>query len=497
MRRREFVASSALATSLSMSGCIGALGTDGGGGNDSNDNGNATEDVPADAYTLSVGVENPRYVVTTRSTYSNELNDAERVEGFEGGVRERVREAVDKGRATVEEPDDGLLEAVRDVHYVRDGDAVYAVDYSLPVYVLSGEEVDADEADEDRAVSMMDDAIRMLDVDNEQVVRAANTVVDRREGYTGEDYETTSLTPAFEEFVEGYDYISYPTRDDPTETAGYVEISLSEEDPDDYYLSAERLSHEEAFGVDEVRELGELSEDVADVVRRAVEDGYRGDTLPDGFDDATGDAYFLIDDEVHRPESREPEYDTAPVEVRAEVVEAVFDEVNDPVDEETLEGYRDEYEDAVRSDDDEAAESVTEELRDEYIPDGGATFTLSLANTSNAPIEVFSGAPAPFGVLTAENVDAEADEGRGRLVWSDVYAESQHVSFTPRGFGVNAIGLTTQIGAGDAETETYHVAFPPGEYRVEESVDVSRPDGEDDGETYPFTVVIEADETEA
>lgn len=502
MRRRKFiVVSSAFAASAS--GCLGALGEPDDGGDEGEGNGTADGEVEpndasgeeGDTYTLSVGVEHPNYVVTTRSTFSNEMNDAERVGEFDESARRYVREAVEEGRADIDEPEDALLEAIEGVRHVRDGDDVYALDHSLPEYVVTGTVADVsdDEVDEDRVVHVTDDIVRALGPDNRQIVMMRTSVVGggRGELETGE-YRTTSLSEELEGFLDETDYIAVSTSENPTVTDEYVELELSREDPEDYYVEAERPSHEELFDVEEVRYLDELPDDIAEVVRTAVEGEYRGDTLPDGFEDSVGDAHFLVDDEAHRPELLEPDYDAAPVEVRAEVVDAGFDETHEPVDEETFESYREEFEDAYDSDDEEAIESLTEELWDEYRPDDGAVFELTLANTSEETVHVFSGAPAPFGVLTAEKVGDEADERRGRLVWSETYVENGHVNVGPHGLAVNSIGINTDIDAGDAETETYEVGFPSGEYRVEESVDVSRQQHAD-GETYPYTLVIEVD----
>jgi hypothetical protein len=185
----------------------------------------------------------------------------------------------------------------------------------------------------------------------------------------------------------------------------------------------------------------------------------------------------------------------SPIDIGVRLVRAGFSGVHQPVDDATLGDYRDEFEDAVRRDDEQAAERISAEIRDEYSPDDAARFELTLTNTADETVEVFSGAPAPFGVLYAE----EGDSGSRRRLWYNTYADSEYVDFYPRGLLIDDIGLTTEIPPDDPETETYEVAFPPGEYRVDGSVDVSRPDGEGygDGETYPYTVVIEVDETEA
>jgi len=506
MRRRKFIVVSS-AFAVSASGCLGALGEPDDGGDEGEGNGTADDGTgtngadgdegdEADAYTLSIGVEHPNYVVTTRSTFSNEMNDAERVEEFEEPTRGYVREAVEEGRADIDEPEDALLEAVQGVRHVRDGDEVYALDHILPEYVVTGTVADVsdDEVDEDRVVHVTDDIVRALGPDNRQIVMMRTSVVGggRGELETGE-YRTTSLSKELEGFLEETDYIAVSISRNPTVTDEYVELELSREDPDEYYLAAERLTHEELFDVEEVRYLDELPDDITEVVRTAVEGEYRGDSIPDGFEDATGDAHFLVDDEAHRPELLEPDYGDAPVEVAAEITDTGFDETHESVDEETFESYREEFEDAYESDDEEAIEILTEELWDEYRPDEGAVFELTLANTSEETVHVFSGAPAPFGVLHAEDADAGTDARARRLVWTETYVENGHVNVGPHGLAVNSIGLNTEIGAGEEETETYEVGFPPGEYRVEESVSVSR-EQHGDGETYPYTVVVKVQE---
>ena len=184
----------------------------------------------------------------------------------------------------------------------------------------------------------------------------------------------------------------------------------------------------------------------------------------------------------------------APIDIEVRLVRAGFSAVHQTVDAETLGDYRDEFEDALRRDDEQAVERISAEIRDEYSPDDAARFELTLTNTADETVEVFSGAPAPFGVLYAEEGDDDAVSRR--LLWSDAYAESEHVNFYPRGLVPDDIGNTTEMKAGKTLTQAYEVAFPPGEYRVDGSVDASRPDAEGN-ETYPYTVVIEVDETEA
>lgn len=205
--------------------------------------------------------------------------------------------------------------------------------------------------------------------------------------------------------------------------------------------------------------------------------------------DVPPDASYSVSVGVEGADGRD-----APIDIGIRLVRAGFSGVHQPVDAETLDDYRDELEDAHRSDDQQAVERISAEIRDEYSPDDAARFELSLTNTADETVEVFSGAPAPFGVLRAEPVSG--DSGSPRLLWSDMYADSDHVSFYPRGLVLEDIGLTTEIPPGDSETETYDVAFPPGEYRVDGSIDVQRTDAEED-DTHSYTVFVEVTKTEA
>lgn len=504
MRRRKFIAvSSGLA--VSASGCLGALGepSEEENGENSNDggetgtNGGSDEDARSSPFSFSVNVENPAYVVTTRSTFSHEMNRAESVEEFDEPTRGYVREAVEEGRADIDELDDALLEALESVRHVRDGDDVYALDHSLPEYVVTGEVADVtdDEVDEDRVVHVSDDIVRALGPDNRQIVMMRSSVVGGgRDGLETGEYRTTSLTDELAEFLDETDYLGVSTSENPTVTDEYVELELSQDYPDERYVEADLLSHEELFEVDEARYPDELPDDVEEVVRTAVDGEYRGDTLPEGFEEAVGDAYFLIDDEAHRPELLVPDYDDVPVDVRAEVVDAEIREADEAVDEETFEEYRDEFEDAHDADDEDALDDLVEEVWDDYRPDDGARFELTLENTSEESVSVFSGAPAPFGVLYAERTKTDADDDGGRrLVWSETYVEDGHVNVGPYGLMVNDIGLNTEFEPGETETESYEVGYAPGEYRVEETVSVSRGRrgvGDEESWTYPYTVVI-------
>jgi hypothetical protein len=184
----------------------------------------------------------------------------------------------------------------------------------------------------------------------------------------------------------------------------------------------------------------------------------------------------------------------SPIDIGIRLVQAGFSGVHQTVEDATLADYRDEFEDAHRRDDQQAVERISAEIRDEYSPDDAARFELSLTNTADETLEIVTGAPAPFGVLRAEAVGD--DSGSPRLLWSDAYTESDHVSFYRRGLVPDDIGEITEMGAGETLTQAYEVAFPPGEYHVDGSIEVPRPDAEED-DKYSYTVFVEVTETEA
>lgn len=101
--------------------------------------------------------------------------------------------------------------------------------------------------------------------------------------------------------------------------------------------------------------------------------------------------------------------------------------------------------------------------------------TLSLSNDADYEVTVSTGAPPPFGVQYVHPV-GESDEGY--LLWTDAYAESDHVHTEGRDVNaVNSIGLLVQLAPGETTSETYAVPvedLPSGEYVVDLSVGVER-----------------------
>jgi hypothetical protein len=239
---------------------------------------------------------------------------------------------------------------------------------------------------------------------------------------------------------------------------------------------------------EDMRRIGTIPDEIAEVVHTAIDDEYRGDTVPDGLEEYVRDTRYVIGDDVYRVELYEPDYDVVPVDIAVETTDTGFDKVKAAADEENAL-----FESELLNLAEYTFETLTGRVWNEYRPEDAAAFKLSMTNVSDETIEVFGGAPAPFGVLHAETADMEDYERR--LVWSETYVGNEHVSVDAYGLGVDALQTVTEMRADETVTETYRVAFPPGEYRVEETVDVSRSDDED--KMYPYTLVIEVSETEA
>ena len=476
LRRRGFLlasASSCVAGLTAAAGCIG--GTQGA---DSSDPTGVVEREGAAGVTVSL--RQPANVVKTRNKLSDELGSSVPLEETNGSVRPYLRDAVEgNGTRAIEadEIDDELLKAVRDLDHVRYAGGVYEVEHRLPVHVVTGSVVeDEGSVDEDRTVQMSDDVIRVVGEENRQVAHMAMEVIEtdgrRRFVGTGE-YTTPSVGDGLEGFLNRTDYIGVPTGDNPTRSDKYVELEVSHEDPGEpYEIRARRLDDENLFGV-EVTPVEELDDSFERIVRFAAghPEGYRSEELPDGYEDilAPPDAgeeemtYYLVDDEAHAPYLRQPDYGDIPVELGVDVSEGKSEREK---------------------------ESEVVEL------------DLTVTNTSDGKVEVSSGAPPPFGVLSADLVEnPEADEaakefGEKGVLWSVAYDESEHVSVTERGIMVNSIAVITEVEAGGSESTTYEVGdgFERGTHEVRESITVEGKGLLSGGrKSYPYSLVVETE----
>ncbi|WP_049927761.1 hypothetical protein [Halopiger goleimassiliensis] len=425
-----------------------------------------TDDEPS---TFDATLSFPSYVLGMDEQFADEArpNQIVALEDLEAPAADAVEAAIDDGSYETETADDDLLEGLFGLQYVDRNGTVYDVEYTMPEYVVSGHDVAESEVDPDRTISAMDDTIRMLGVDNREIVTAVNTVLESFRGPNGEggasghDYRATVLDEHLESFLEEYDYVAYPDDgEDGREPEGYVELELDHEDPGPpYTVTASRIADEQRYGRPVV-DVGTYPDPAADALRVAADRrSLRTDERPEGIDVALeDDAYVRIDGDVYDPTLETVDHDAVPVSL----------EITD----------------------------VDPEER---------TFTLEVGSDGE-PATLFGGAPKPFGVLGARPVgdgDGDANDGRA-ILWTDSYEESGHVHVGERDdeptIGVNDIGITTLLEPGDPMRETYEVreewGFEAGRYRLEDALSVEWGgdlEGLGDGtasSTYPFVVSL-------
>lgn len=134
---------------------------------------------------------------------------------------------------------------------------------------------------------------------------------------------------------------------------------------------------------------------------------------------------------------------------------------------------------------DVAAEVVQPDMTGDEEP----RLRLALRNDGDREVSVFSGAPAPFGVvrLTAVETDAES------LLWTDAYAQSSHVGTEGRSVTfIEDIGVTTLLAPGERLDRTFTVvdSLPPGAYVLRSDVGIETPGDEGGGGTLPYRVYL-------
>jgi hypothetical protein len=126
-----------------------------------------------------------------------------------------------------------------------------------------------------------------------------------------------------------------------------------------------------------------------------------------------------------------------------------------------------------------------------------AWLELSVTNTGNREVDVFTGPPAslaPFGILWATHVD-----GDGRiLLWSQEYVEDRLIGTRAgRVTGVASAGVRVTLDPGETRLARYAIRRNPGRldsgvYRGHDSFGVSV-DGENSKISYPYELDIRID----
>lgn len=93
--------------------------------------------------------------------------------------------------------------------------------------------------------------------------------------------------------------------------------------------------------------------------------------------------------------------------------------------------------------------------REEITEEDPFTIEFKLANEGTEPLEVFSGAPWPFGVIW---MDRSESDDQSVTLWTDAYEDSSHVFTEGReAVEVEDIGLQETLSPGESVTETYEL----------------------------------------
>ncbi|WP_331236019.1 hypothetical protein [Natronorarus salvus] len=130
---------------------------------------------------------------------------------------------------------------------------------------------------------------------------------------------------------------------------------------------------------------------------------------------------------------------------------------------------------------------LVDDLASDHDP---GVLSLSLENRGERTVEIGSGAPAPFGVLSI-HPEGEPD-GESYLLWTSEYEESDHVRTVGRSVRtVQDIGVITDLDPDDRVEHEYEIdpaGLVEGSYELTGSVGVG--DGESGG-SLPYTVRIQ------
>ncbi|WP_049922049.1 hypothetical protein [Halopiger djelfimassiliensis] len=472
MERRRFLAAAGVATA-GLAGCLSETGDSGNGeadpGNETDNEQSASNETesehPPDGFAAELAF--PSNVVSMQrqlpdEARPNRLTDAAELNET---TLAAIETAIDDGRYETDEPADALLEGLFRLSYVEYEGTVYAVEYEMPEYVVSARDVPASEADSAATISWRNERLRALGVDNGEIIGAVHAVLDPGRdgegGATDTEYRATILEENLAEFLETYSYVVYPgDGDGEPEPNGYVELERDHEDPGPpYTVTVEELDDEDRYGRP-VSDVTSYPDPVAETLRAVVRQGKTHyDELPDGFDAVLDDeSYVRVDGDVYEPQLRTVDHDDVPVSLSLATVD-----------------------DAERS------------------------FTLEVTTDRADGVQLSSGAPAPFGVLSALAIDRSGSGRGGATLWSDAYDESGHVHVTERDgdrmLEINSIGLTTTLEPDEPLAETYAVrpewGFEAGTYRLESTLSVRWGTENERSAAYPFVITLSVPDLES
>lgn len=417
MNRRALLSACALGAGTLLSTTAGCLARDGSPPTD----GGADEPSSAGDRRLEVvSVETPTDAVRLNDLGASPSVDVPTVESLSDRERQVVSAALDGGYET-DAPADWLVSFLSETPYVRREGVYYELAHTLPRYTITATETTADAVDGEIA----DDEAYREAVTHDGVVVSGLLRIARQEGFT-----TVDLWPSLREFLDTYDAVR--SRDE------LFSMSLSvDDDGPPYTVTGRRIAPTDLTD-ESVYDATDAPESVREAVRAAGETRgvYAGD-IPEALLDAVAAHQYVYLDGTFYWAGLENR-GALPVDFEATVTQAAF------------------------------SESSVPKLR------------LALVNRSERDVSVFSGAPAPFGVLRMEAVDGDG----GALLWSDAYRENRHVGTDGKSVTmVQDIGLTTPLPAGERLERTFEVVDDPtsGEYVLRDNVGIEFPDGDEEG----------------
>ncbi len=357
-------------------------------------------------------VQRPTAAVRLNDLGGSPAGEVPTAESLSEHERELVAAAVDGAYRTDGTPD-WLTAFLAGRRVVRRDGQYLRLEHTLPRYTVTASEVDPG-----RYTGRIADSGTYREVvTHDGVVQTGLVRIAADGGYT-----TVDPWPALLSFLEEYEAVWY--------RGAVYALSLSVDDPGPpYTVTAERVSPT-ALADRPVFDATDAPERVREAVRAAGEtDGvYASETLPGSLLDAVAEHQYVYLDGVFYFAGLERR-GTLPARVEATAVESALPEPR------------------VR---------------------------LSVDSDADRQVELFIGAPTPFGVLKI------AGDGTEHLLWTDAYRESDHV-FTEgrRVTGGHDVGLTVPVPAGGRVSETYTVLgdLSPGAYALRTEVGVETGDG--------------------
>jgi hypothetical protein len=382
-----------------------------------------------------VSVETPTDAVRLNDLGTSPGVAVPAIESLSDRKRQVVTTALDD-RYETDAPADWLVSFLSETPYVRRDGVYYELDHTLPRYTITATETTADAVDGQIA----DDEAYREAVTHDGVVFSGLLRIARQEGFT-----TVDLWPSLREFLDTYEAVRY--------RGDLLTMSLSVDDGGPPYTVTGRRIAPTDLTDESVYDASEASDAVKEAVRAAGETRgvYAGDIPETLLDAVAAHQYVYLDGTFYWAgvENR----GALPVDFEATVTQAEFSESSVP------------------------------------------NLHLALVNRSKQDVSVFSGAPAPFGVLRLESVD---DDGTV-LLWTDAYRDNKHVGTDGKSVTmIQDIGLTTPLPAGERLERTFEVVDTPapGEYVLRGNVGIEYPDS-DDGGSLAYRVTVRVAEVAA